>query len=183
MIYAATHVALALLEHLVHLNPERLPSTMRAFAIDLPEDAAVERGSLAPGDTDATRRFGDGWIASLRAAALIVPSILIPETLSGFATDERNVLLNPRHTSASMAGCRNGICVRSPAPTSGLTSPPRGRRASHPAYIRPGLSTPSGSNAAFTRRAMAASAAGSGGRTSTDPRSAAPRSKVQVPPA
>ena len=43
-----------------------------------------------------------------------------------------------------------------------------GRAAAHaPARIRPGLSTPAGSSAAFTRRPMAASGAGSSGSTAT----------------
>lgn len=102
MVYAATHLALALLEQLVHLNPERLPPALRAFAIDLPADAVVERAPLAQGDSDATRRFGDRWVASLRSAAMVVPSVLIPASLTPgeIATEERNVLLNPRHSSA-----------------------------------------------------------------------------------
>lgn len=102
MVYAATHLALALLEQLVHLNPERLPAALRAFAIDVPDDAGFERASLATGDTETTRRFGDQWVVSMRGAALIVSSVLIPGRLmpGQLATEERNVLLNPRHVSA-----------------------------------------------------------------------------------
>jgi RES domain-containing protein len=79
VVYAATHVALALLEQLVHVSPERLPAGLRAFAIDLPDDALVENGrSDEPDGVEAARRYGDAWAASLRSAALVVPSMIVP---------------------------------------------------------------------------------------------------------
>lgn len=102
MVYAATHVALALLEQLVHLSPERLPAGLRAFAIDLPDDALVENaGSDEPEDVEAARRYGDAWAASMRSAALVVPSMIVPVMIGSLRTDERNVILNPRHGSAA----------------------------------------------------------------------------------
>jgi RES domain-containing protein len=105
VVYTATHLSLALLEQLVHLNPERLPTAIRAFAIDLPEDASVERAEVSPDprDAEACRQHGDAWAASRRSAALIVPSVLVPARLEpgGVGTDERNVLLNPQHGSAA----------------------------------------------------------------------------------
>lgn len=104
VVYAATHVSLALLEQLVHLNPARLPPGLRAFAIEIPEAAGIEiaSGSALPDDTEACRRFGDKWARSSRSAALIVPSAVVPATLDPAAirTAERNVVLNPRHPSA-----------------------------------------------------------------------------------
>lgn len=103
VVYAATHIALALLEQLVHVNPERLPAGMRAFAIDLPDDAPVEVGDIGePADIEAARRYGDTWAASIRSAALVVPSVIVPPALGDLRTDERNVLLNPRHGSAAV---------------------------------------------------------------------------------
>lgn len=105
MVYAATHVALALLEQLVHVSPTRLPAQFRAFAITLPEDIAIEYApnDLAVDDVEATRRIGDAWAASLRSPALIVPSAILPAALDpgGISTLERNVLLNPRHPAAA----------------------------------------------------------------------------------
>ena len=105
MVYAATHIALALLEQLVHVSPARLPASFRAFAITLPEEIETEHAAsdLAVGDLEATRRAGDAWAASLRSAALIVPSVIVPAALDpgGIGTAERNVLLNPRHPSAA----------------------------------------------------------------------------------
>jgi RES domain-containing protein len=105
VVYAATHLSLALLEQLVHLSPERLPDAFRAFAIELPDDEPTETLKLSPPASDplACRRYGDTWAAALRSAALIVPSALIPATLepAGIGTEERNVVLNPRHASAA----------------------------------------------------------------------------------
>ncbi len=106
VVYAATHLSLALLEQLVHVSLERLPDAFRAFAVELPDDAPVETVRLAPdpGDPIACRRYGDVWAASGRSAALVVPSVLVPATLDpgGIGTDERNVVLNPRHGSAGV---------------------------------------------------------------------------------
>ena len=106
VVYAASHIALALLEQLVHVSPERLPEGFRAFAIELPDDAPVEIGDPASfplDDVAGSRRYGDSWAASLRSAALIVPSVLVPAALApgGVPTEERNVILNPRHRSAA----------------------------------------------------------------------------------
>jgi RES domain-containing protein len=105
VVYAATHLSLALLEQLVHVSLERLPNAFRAFAIELPDQATVETVDLSPPASDpiACRRYGDIWATALRSAALIVPSVLVPATLDpgGIGTDERNVVLNPRHASAA----------------------------------------------------------------------------------
>ena len=104
VVYAATHLSLALLEQLVHVNLERLPDAFRAFAIELPDAVPVETVKLSPDSSDpiACRRYGDIWATALRSAALIVPSVLVPATLDpgGIGTDERNVVLNPRHGSS-----------------------------------------------------------------------------------
>lgn len=104
VVYAATHVSLALLEQLVHLSASLLPESFRAFAVELPDDVGIEHA--APDqplhDVEVTRRIGDLWAASLRSAALLVPSVIVPALLDpgGIATTERNVLLNPGHPSA-----------------------------------------------------------------------------------
>ena len=106
MVYTATHLALALLEQLVHLNPEQLPDTFRAFAIDVPDDVVSEVvvWDAAPDDSAVCRRYGDAWAQSQRSAVLIVRSAVLPARLQPgeIATDERNVLLNPRHPSAGV---------------------------------------------------------------------------------
>ncbi len=105
VVYAASHLTLALLEQLVHFRLERLPDTFRAFAIELPEGAPVEVAatSLLVGGIGSTQPYGDAWAASLRSAALVVPSVIVPPLLrpGDQPTEERNVILNPRHASAA----------------------------------------------------------------------------------
>ena len=105
VVYSATHLSLALLEQLVHLNPVELPDAFRAFAITLPDNANLEVASVAavPADRDACRRYGDDWAAlpavgrTDRAFKAIIPAVLEPGEI---ATGERNILLNPLHPSA-----------------------------------------------------------------------------------
>jgi RES domain-containing protein len=104
VVYAATHLSLALLEQLVHLNPEELPDAFRAFAVSVPHDVRPEVlpvGDLPP-DREACRRYGDVWAESRRSALLIVPSIIVAARLQPgeVLTEERNALLNPHHPSA-----------------------------------------------------------------------------------
>ena len=105
VVYAASHLTLALLEQLVHCRPDRLPDEFRAFAIELPGNAPVEvlPASLPVGDAAMTQHHGNAWAASLRSAALIVPSAIIPPLLQpgDIPSEERNVILNPRHDSAA----------------------------------------------------------------------------------
>jgi RES domain-containing protein len=106
MVYAATEITLAVLEQSVHVSPARLPVSFRAFAITLPDEIEIEHAAaldLAVDDLEDTRHAGDAWAASLRSAALIVPSVIVPAVLEPgrIATTERNVLLNPRHPSAA----------------------------------------------------------------------------------
>jgi len=104
VVYTATHVSLALLEQLVHVDPEDLPDAFRAFVIDLPDDTVTEVVAqiIRRGDAEMRRRYGDGWAGSRRSAALVVPSTLVAARLppGTIETEERNVLLNPRHASA-----------------------------------------------------------------------------------
>jgi RES domain-containing protein len=106
IVYAATHIALAMLEQLVHVSPALLPANFRAFAIELPEDIEVEHAAPRQpvDDLQATRRAGDVWAASRRTAAMVVPSVLVPAILDlgGIRTGERNVLLSPLHSSAAV---------------------------------------------------------------------------------
>jgi len=104
VVYTATHVSLALLEQLVHVDPEDLPDAFRAFVIDLPDHLSVEVAvqSILPGDPETCRRCGDEWAGSRRSAALVVPPTPVAARLQPgtIETTKRNVLLNPRQVSA-----------------------------------------------------------------------------------
>jgi RES domain-containing protein len=95
--YASEHQSLAMLEYLVHLDPDDPPddlvvaiaevpdgvSRQEVRAADLPEDW---RASPAP---PALAPIGDQFVDEGRTAILIVPSVLVPA--------ESNWLFNPAH--------------------------------------------------------------------------------------
>jgi RES domain-containing protein len=102
LVYASTTIALATLETLAHLGDNI--AIRNAFLIQLhvplsvwnrreyitPDDLAPTWIAEPPGST--TIDFGNGWINSLSAALLVVPSVIVPE--------EFNVLINPAHADA-----------------------------------------------------------------------------------
>ena len=96
MLYASQSIALAALELLVHLGRDQVLGSYRLFTLEIP-DASVLRivASDLPADWRANplpvsaARLGDGWIASGRSVALLVPSAIIPR--------EHNLLLSPAH--------------------------------------------------------------------------------------
>jgi RES domain-containing protein len=103
VVYAASHLSLAVLELLVHADPDTLPADLVSYAIDVPDDLPAERveaGALPADwrevpDHPACRELGDAWARSARVPLLAVPSAVVPE--------ETNWLLNPRHAAAARA--------------------------------------------------------------------------------
>jgi RES domain-containing protein len=93
MVYLAEHPALAALEVRVHLDLpfELLPADFVMMRVALAKDMASDLDGPPP-DTVAA---GNAWLASARAPALRVPSVLIRHAW--------NVLLNPRHADALAA--------------------------------------------------------------------------------
>ena len=95
MVYTATSRALAALEFFVNLDPGEAPEDL------LIADAEVKQALLATLDVallpanwrqrnnKTCRDAGSGWAASMRSAALRVPSAVVD--------GEWNVLLNPKH--------------------------------------------------------------------------------------
>ena len=95
-VYASATKSLALLEVLVHLDVGRALPRFVAFRFE------VEPKLVEPLDPDglprqwrtargfaATQQLGDEWLATGRALALAVPSVIVPE--------ETNFLLNAAH--------------------------------------------------------------------------------------
>ena len=91
-VYAAGSRALAVLEMLVHLNgPSRaLPYCILSLEIDdslVAVAKAVPQGWKANPAGRASQQIGHEWLKANRSAALLVPSVIIPQ--------EQNLLLNP----------------------------------------------------------------------------------------
>jgi RES domain-containing protein len=93
VVYTADSRALAVLELLVHLDPDDL-SDFAIIGADVPEDLleVVNADDLDPdwqSKPEVLRDFGASWAKSLRSLGLRVPSAVIP--------GESNVVLNPLH--------------------------------------------------------------------------------------
>lgn len=100
VLHAASSIALAGLEYLVHAR--KPPEDLVLVAIDLPGEAAIERPKLgelpanwaSPLPSEDCQAWGKGWCEAARALALAVPSVIVPE--------ERNYVINVAH--AQMGG-------------------------------------------------------------------------------
>lgn len=101
MVYSSSTLALAVLELLVHVDPEEMPTDLAALCIEGPDSASQRRISveaLPPDwnrllDHPACRKAGDRWVHEGQSPLLRVPSAILPE--------EENVLLNPAHPEAA----------------------------------------------------------------------------------
>ena len=95
VIYASLSQSCAMLEILAHTNIGKLPKHHKLIVIEIPDSLAVETVTpqTLPGwnqrDQQASRAFGDQWIASQRTVALVVPSVI--------AVHDQNVVINPLH--------------------------------------------------------------------------------------
>jgi RES domain-containing protein len=95
-VYLAESRALAALEVMVHAPCEVLHLEWRVFRVEVPDDLieTVDTKRLPadwrdlPSSTGA-RRFGEAWLMKSAAAALRVPSVIVPE--------ESALVLNPLH--------------------------------------------------------------------------------------
>ncbi|MCD2514359.1 RES family NAD+ phosphorylase [Acidovorax sp. D4N7] len=95
-VYAATSVALACLETLVHMNQGGLPIARYLVELEVPRDVAEKAGRMElPQDWNAlptsfaAAQAGTEWLKSRAGLLLLVPSVIVPM--------ENNVLLNPAH--------------------------------------------------------------------------------------
>jgi RES domain-containing protein len=96
MLYASQSIALAALELLVHLRRDQVLGSYRLFTLEIPDSSVLRiADSDLPTDWRANplpvtcARLGDGWVASGRSVALLVPSTIIPR--------EHNLLISPAH--------------------------------------------------------------------------------------
>lgn len=95
--YTSESRALAVIESLVHLDPEDMADFV--FVPAEIEEQFVDTFDMSALPSDWTsressaREAGAAWVASLRSLALRVPSAVIPQ--------EHNVLLNPAHPDFS----------------------------------------------------------------------------------
>ena len=97
LVYTSWTLSLCALEYFVHLEPAMAPRSLVAIQAEIPADLRIEslEASSLPADwrtypaPDSLKDLGSAWARKKEAAALSVPSAVIPY--------ERNVLLNPAH--------------------------------------------------------------------------------------
>lgn len=92
IVYSASSLALATLEILVHINRSLRIEPYVSWIIDVP-DSLIETPTTLPAnwdkDIEATRTFGDRWLAAGVSVALRVPGIVVKT--------EDDVIINPVH--------------------------------------------------------------------------------------
>jgi RES domain-containing protein len=99
IVYLADHPASALLEMLVHLDRDLLPTTYRLLRIVVAETIVIEPVGADTFLSDwrnrpaVTREIGDLWLDRSSSALLQVPSVIVPNS--------QNFLLNPGHPDAA----------------------------------------------------------------------------------
>lgn len=101
LVYASSSLALAVLENLVHFDPDLAPDDYFAFPVEVPHGLAIETVELPAlprnwRDYPAPLRLkqiGSAWVDRGRTALLAVPSAIVPA--------EHNFLVNPRHPQFS----------------------------------------------------------------------------------
>jgi RES domain-containing protein len=108
MVYAASTIALAALETIVHLGAVAAPLNRYVIALDIPDAFFRRRQVVSPPPPDAwdaippsykSKDFGSAWVRAAGSLLLDVPSVIVPQ--------ERNVLLNPLHPGIERVVARN----------------------------------------------------------------------------
>jgi RES domain-containing protein len=95
--YTAEHLSLAMIEYLVHLDPNHPPGDLMLARARVPEDLPklqlredeLPRGWKHYPAPESLALIGDKFVRNGEAAVLILPSALVPT--------ENNWLLNPHH--------------------------------------------------------------------------------------
>ena len=96
-VYASENVSTAVLETLVHIDPNHFRNNFFYIKAEIPDDIPMDEVFLddLPADwqirleDDALQQVGAEWIARGSSVVLIVPSAVVPQ--------ERNIIINPEH--------------------------------------------------------------------------------------
>ena len=96
VVYTSESLELALLEALVHLDPDLIPKDMHQVCIELDDSLVASLTEALPDGWDhpppyraRVQEIGDRWLGDRSSLALAVPASVLP--------GRRNVLLNPMH--------------------------------------------------------------------------------------
>lgn len=92
VIYAASSLALAILELRVHLNQLPIPATHKYIEITATKSITIEQvtqSEVKYEDLSSCQEYGYKWLQEKRSLILFVPSVIVPI--------EMNILINPTH--------------------------------------------------------------------------------------
>ncbi|MCG7868785.1 MAG: RES family NAD+ phosphorylase [Candidatus Thiodiazotropha taylori] len=97
-VYTSTHLSLAVLETLVHIDPFHLKNNFVVLQAEISEEIDIEtlQPDTLPDDWQdgyedpRLQAIGQDWIERASSAVLIVPSAIVPV--------ERNIIINPLHS-------------------------------------------------------------------------------------
>ncbi|AFK05223.1 RES domain protein [Emticicia oligotrophica DSM 17448] len=97
VIYAASSIALACLENIVHRSKKGLLGDFRLITIEIPKKVSIKKltqEELPEGWSDKSnfeicQEISSNWLENLESCVLCVPSVIIPL--------ENNFLINPQH--------------------------------------------------------------------------------------
>jgi len=94
IVYCSDHPSTAMLEILVHLDPEDLPESYQLIEIDIPDDLPIRQRIPENwrDDPQVCREFWRAAVAAGDTALLRVPSAIMPHAF--------NLLINPAHPDA-----------------------------------------------------------------------------------
>ncbi|AYL96954.1 RES family NAD+ phosphorylase [Mucilaginibacter celer] len=101
VIYSSVNSSTAILEVLVHLQPEEIHNDLMIMSIVVPDDVISEELAIAelPAGWNnypapaILKQIGNAWLASKSALLLYIPSVIDPLA--------KNVLINPLHSDAT----------------------------------------------------------------------------------
>lgn len=110
VVYTSSTASLAIVEMLVHLDPEDASDDYVLIGAFIPDDVAREtlgpderpEGWMAYPASEEVRDIGEHWVRAARTAVIVVPCVVIPR--------EQNHLLNPAHPDTTR------ITLRAPEP-------------------------------------------------------------------
>jgi RES domain-containing protein len=91
IVYLADSSALAMHETLVHYEIKEIPGPFQLLRIEAPDKVPFTewQSAKSAADVEATRAWGDAWLADGKTALARVPSVIAPQAF--------NWLLNPAH--------------------------------------------------------------------------------------
>lgn len=100
-VYTSEHLSTAVLESLVHMEPNHFSNNFVSIRAEIPDTIAIDEVDLEALPDDWQDRYedaqlqqvGEEWIARGSSAVLIVPSAVVPQ--------ERNIIINPQHEDFS----------------------------------------------------------------------------------